>query len=103
MRSKLSTVNNKAILLVKYWPITHRYRKIRCVAGQAASQSAHTKVVLTRRLLASINILAITDFDYVDDQHCVLDRVENAIAALTNSIPFAARQLQRTRRPGVVS
>jgi len=42
------------------------------------------------RLLASVDIFTITDFDYVNNQHRILDSVEDAIAALSDSITLEA-------------
>ena len=37
-------------------------------------------------LLASVNIFSIADFDHVDNQHHIINRVENTVVPLSNSI-----------------
>ena len=43
-------------------------------------------------LLKSVDILTITDFDHLDDQHFVLNGIQNAIATLADSISLEAGQ-----------
>ena len=53
-------------------------------------------------LQISIHVFPIGDLDHVHGQHGVVNCVKNSIAALANSVSFAAGQFQRARRPRIV-
>ena len=53
-------------------------------------------------LFFSIDIFAVTNFDYVHNEYRILDCVEDAIAALSDSITLAAGKFQCTRRSWIM-
>ncbi len=61
-----------------------------------------TKKLLRSFLLVPVDIFAISDFDDVNNEYCILDRIENTISALPDPIPLTTRQFHTTRRSWIV-
>jgi hypothetical protein len=52
---------------------------------------------------SAIDILSMTDFDDMNDQNTILDRIQNAVLALSNTVSLTTGQLLRSRRARVIS
>ena len=50
----------------------------------------------------AIDITSMPQFDYKDNERCIPNFVDDAINALSQAIPFVARELRATVRPGLI-
>ena len=67
--------------------------------AQVARETQTLPLIL---LFFSIDIFAVTNFDYVHYEQRILDCVEDAIAAIPDSITLAAGKFQCTRRSWIM-